>query len=211
MKTDTPSWSLYRSIHELPLARWIDLSVDWYLKALAKHGDPPELELRVAEQEIRIQYSDAAGDSQYRLYINLVKEISRLEITLHQIESLIATMRQAYHPLFAKELNGLMNMNLRFDPTRPAEYDKNLDRIYNRSRSYKVSIGMKTLQVKQMEKRYSGDQEKPTREYYAGTLIALSDEAGYPLSDQITTWEFLERIRRFNKKYEPKLKPKRHG
>lgn len=210
-KTDIPSWSIYRSIHELPLSRWIDVSVDGYLRALVKEGNPPELELKLAEHELRIQYSDAAGDHQYRLYVNLVNEISRLEILLKQIESLINTLRDVYNPVLAKELNSLLSTSFKLDISKPEEYDKLLDRCYRRSRGYNVTIALKKTALAEMEKKYQGQLSKPSREYYMGSLIALSDDAGYPLSDQITVWEFLERIKRYNKKFAPPLKRKKNG
>ena len=209
ISSDTKSWSIYRNITELPLSRWSSLTADGYLQALAKEGTPPETELKAAEHEIRLQYADAAGDSQYRLYVNLVNEISRLEITLAQIESLITTLRSAYHPILAKELNGLVGTGFPFNVNKPAEYDRDLDRGYRRSRGLKITLALKSTSLVEIEKKYKGGETKSTREYYMGALIVLSDDAGYPLSDQITVWEFLERIRRYNKKFAQPLKRKK--
>lgn len=207
---DIKSWNIYRRITEMPLARWIDLTVDGYTKALVKEGEPPEHELRIAEQDLRIQYSDAAGDQQYRLYINLSKEITELEITLLQIEKLIDTLRTAYHPVLAKELNRVGRFSLVYDVTKPKQYDENLDRAFRRSRGLNVTLQLKRIKITEIEKKYSAKNGGPvTREYYMGMLIVLSDEAGYPLNDQITVWEFLERIRRYNIKHTPPLKLKK--
>ena len=211
ISTDTQSWNIFRSLTELPLSRWISLTVDGYLHALVKDGTPPEAELRKAEHDLRIQYSDAAGDNQYRHYINLVNEITRLEITLLQVESLINTLRHAYHPLLAKELNRICGTSFSFDISKPEQYDLNLDRCFRRSRGHNLAINLNKIKIQEIEKKYKGDGGTATREYYMGTLIILSDEAGYPLTDQISTWEFLERIRRHNKKMQPTLKRKSNG
>lgn len=210
-KTDTPLWSIYRSINELPLSRWMDLTVDGYLHAIVKHGNPPELDLKIAAHELRLQFSDAAGDTQYRMYVNMVNEVNRLEVLLKQIESLIKTLREVYQPVLAKTLNELCGTSFRFDVTNPEQYDKELDRCYRRSRGYNLTISLKKASLAEMEKKYSGSHAEASREYYMGSLIALSDDAGYPLSDQITVWEFLERIKRYNKKFTPTLKRRKNG
>ena len=206
--SDIQSWNIFRSLTELPLSRWISLTVDGYLQALVKDGAPPEEELRKAEHELRIQYSDAAGDNQYRHYINLVNEITRLEITLLQVESLINTLRHAYNPILARELNRVCNTSFPFDVTKPEQYDRDLDRCFRRSRGHNMAINLNKIKIQEIEKKYQDKGGAATREYYMGTLIILSDEAGYPLTDQIGTWEFLERIRRHNKKMQLTFKRK---
>ncbi len=208
----TPSWSIYQNITELPLSRWMDLTIDGYTKALVKEGNPPADALIKAEHQIRIQYADARGDHHYRMYINLMNEIGVLEISLNQINFIINTLRTVYQPLLAKELNILLTTSFVFDVKNAEAYDKMLDRCANRAKGIKINLDLKTIAFKKLEEKYqTGANTNATREYYMGALIVLSDDAGYPLPDSITVWEFLERVRRYNKKNEPKLKPVKNG
>jgi len=195
----SPSYSIFRSITELPLSRWIDLTVSGDINAVIKEGCPPERELQLAIAELRQQYADAAGDNHYKMYCNLIKEISNLEITLLEVGQLVETLRDAYHPLLAKALNGVLGTSFVFDVTKPAEYDKNLDRCIRRTGGLKISLGLKTAALKAMEEKYTKDGVKPTREYYSSILITLRQDSGYHvLPENISTWEFCEMIRRFN-------------
>jgi hypothetical protein len=49
----------------------------------------------------------------------------------------------------------------------------------------------------------------PTRAYFESILITLSDHAGYHIKDDITVYEFGERIRRLNH-YIKKLNDNNH-
>ena len=196
---DYQSWSLYQSITELPLSRWIDLTVDGYLKALIKEGTPPENELHRAENELRIQYADAIGDGEYRVYVGVIKELADMELVLSQVYSMVRVLTDVYVPLFADRLNRLLKTSFVFDINNPEAYDKLLSRCLNRSKIYKLRIDLKKIELEKLETKYQGKSGKATREYYMGLLISLSDHAGYPITDNITVYEFCERIKRANK------------
>ena len=199
---DTTSYSLYHRITELPLSRWVDLVADGNKLAIVKEGQPPIHVLLDTEKDLRVQYADAIGDNEYKLYCGRLNEITRLEITLAQIQSLVAALREAYVPAFEKALNKLLLTSFVFDVAKPEQYDNNLQRALNRSREIKLRITLKKGALAKLEEKYSsGDGgQKATREYFMGILIELSDSAGYPLSDNITVWEFCERIKKHNKK-----------
>lgn len=198
---DTKSFSLYHHITELPLSRWMDLVVDGNRFALIKSGEPPLDELYKAEAALRMQYADTIGDNEYRLYCNAINKITRQEITLAQVQSLVAALREAYVPAFEQPLNRLLLTSFKLDVTNPDEYDKTLQRALNRSKGIKLTIDLKRLSIAKLEEKYTGGTgQKASREYYMGILIDLSDAAHYPLSENITVWEFCERIRKHNKK-----------
>lgn len=200
----SPSWSTYQHLSEVPLSRWIDLTVDGYLKALAKTGNPPEDELRKAEAALRIQYADAIGDHEYRMYCNTMKEVTNLELTVAQVQELTTALRTVYVEQFAKELNRLLpNSNLVFDVTKPDKYDQTLQRALNRSKHLKILAELKRQKLATLEQRYSGQDKKATREYYMSMVLTLSDAVRYPLAvDEMTVWEFCERIKRHNRQIE---------
>lgn len=206
----SPSYNLYRSIVDLPLSRWIDLTVNGYEYAIVKDGQPPVHELRKTIRELKTQYADASGDHEYRFYCNIIKEITDAQLTLQQIESLVSTLRTVYTPVLAKALNSLLRASLVFDVYNAVDYDKNLDRALKRSRGIKLTIDLKQIQIKQLEQKYENGN-KPTQEYYLGILISLEQDAGFSLHpENITVWQFCERISRFNKKSE-QIKARTNG
>lgn len=198
---DSPSSSTYRSITELPLSRWVDYVADGYLHALAKTGTPPEAELRAAADELRIQVADVAGDHEYKLYCNTVKEITNLELTIVQVQELVNVLKDVYVEVFAAQLNRLLpNSNLVFDVSKPEQYDRTLQRALNRSKGLKLSVDLKKQKLEALQIKYGAQGTgKVNREYFMGVLLTLSDAARYPLSDSITVWEFYERMKRHNR------------
>lgn len=198
---DSLSYSTFRSITDLPLSRWVDYTVDGYLHALAKTGTPPEDELKAAAVELRIQVADVAGDHEYRLYCNTIKEITNLELTIVQIRELVTVLRDAYVELFVVQLNRLLpNSKLVFDVSKPEQYDATLQRALNRSKGLKLMIDLKKQKLEALQVKYGAQGGgKVNREYYMGVLLTLSDSARYPLSDSITVWEFYERMKRHNR------------
>lgn len=190
----------------------MDLVVDGNKYALVKSGEAPYHEILMAESELRVQYADAIGDNEYRLYCGMINDITRQEITLAQIQGLTSALRDAYVPLFAENLNRLLRTKFVFDVSRPDEYDANLQRALNRSKGLKLEIDLKRQRVEKIAEKYeNGSGGKVTREYFMGILIELSDSAHFPLTETITVWEFCERIKKHNKKAELINKTAKHG
>lgn len=180
----------------------MDLIVDGYSGAVVKSGNPPEHEIAKAENELRIQYADAIGDAEYRMYVNAIKEVASLEMTLSQIHNLVRALADTYVPQFVKALNKLLHSNLVFDVTKPQEYDESLQRAIRRSAGLKIRRDLKQAALVKMEEKYNGTG-KVSREYYLGVLISLSNDAGFRMNENdITVWEFCERIKRLNRKNE---------
>lgn len=184
----------------MPLSAWIELTVDGNLKAI---GDAPQDELIEVEMDLRIQYADAMGDGEYKLYCEALKEITRMEITVTQIRELVKAMREVYVKKFGDLLTDLLHTKLDFDVSKPKEYDRTLQKVLNRTRELEMRINLKRAALAQIEKKFDGQAPgKPTREYYQGILIHLSDAAGYEIKENITVWTFCQRIKQANKKAE---------
>lgn len=183
----------------------MDLVVDGYKGALIKSGNPPENELAKAEADLRVQYADAMGDHEYRLYCNTVKSIAIEELTLVQVEEIVACLRSAYAPQLADALNKLLpGARLVFDVSKPEAYDAQLQRALNRAKSLKLSISLKRQKLDALEQKY-GKKAAPgavNREYYYSVLLTLSADSGYRLTDEVSVWEFCELIKRHNRKQE---------
>ncbi len=189
----------------------MDYAVDGNIYAFIKHGTPPEKDLVETEQRLRLQYADAIGNSEYKMYYSLLAEITDKEITLVQIESLITALRSVYCDSFINSLNRLLsNANLVLDVSKPEQYDKTLDRALRRSRSIKMAIDLKKLTIEKLETKYNQWGSKATREHYYGLLIELSNDAGFHLTESISVFEMCDRLKRYNKKTET-LKKKSNG
>src|SRR5689334_8572625 len=115
--TTTQSWSLYRSIYELPFAKFIECVVDNNLLALVREGYPPQEEILKAWYEINEQYSSALGDAEYSVYFSLFKRIAILTTDYNSINKIVEVLRFMYYEPLANELNALLKTNFKFDPS----------------------------------------------------------------------------------------------
>jgi hypothetical protein len=207
--SDSPSFAIYQSIVELPLSRFIDLQVNDNYYSLVISGEPVKEVLAVAAQVIRQEYADMVGDHEYKMYCTALRQINDVRLVIEQVKHFVALLRKVYHPAMAKAVNSLLKSNLVFDVAKRDEYDRSLDRAMKRLKGVELELDLKLIAFKKLEAKYA-DGKKPTRDYYMGVLITLSDDAGYSLTDQITVWEYCERLRRLNKKHE-QLQLQQHG
>lgn len=203
----SPSYAIYQRLTDISLERWMRLIVDGDIRAIIRDGEPPEHELRIVEGNLRIAYADAMGDNEYKFYCASIKEVTRLEITLAQIEQLITVLREAYVRAFADKLNQLVGSSFVFDVTRPEEYDKTLDRCFRRSRGIKISLDLERAKLLKYEEKHSGSTVTPKREYYYSVLLTISQTQGFRISSEISVWEFCELLRRHNKLIESQQIP----
>jgi len=222
-----PPSSIYHSIHNLPLHRFIDCIVDHNLHSLRIEGNPTELELNEAWNNILIEYTEAIGNHEYKMYISLYKEISLLKSTYKQIEILAGEvmvdeetgertggiLRFIYSEYLCKELNRLLKTSCRFNWDDQASYQEELSKCMRRSKSIKISIDLKLIRFDAIEQKQKGKEGKQyTRAYFDSMLINLSDRAKFEINETITVSKYCERIKRFsqyvesvkNQKWQPK-------
>jgi len=200
LTADTLSVKLYQQITKLPLSNFIDCLVDNDLSALIISGVPSERELQEAWTEIYEQYVEAIGDNESRMHLQLLKEITILDNKLKIIQLLVYILSTPYRDESSKELIALLNRlcvtNLKFDS------DAELQRAVNRSKSIKIKMDLKIAQLDDMQKKMSDKSQKPSREHFYSILITLSDHAKFDISDNISVFEFCQRMSRFNIYYE---------
>lgn len=213
--TELPSSKCYRHIVDLPLRNFITVSVDDNLYALVISGQPSEPELFNAWQTIKEEYALAMGNQDQALYVNLFKQVQKLQLTIEQIDLAVNVLKEVYVEQFASELNKLLNTTFAFPVNDPDTYDKNLKKCISLSKRFQITIDMKLAQLeamhKQLEKRGSGEARAVNKEYFYSILITLSDHAEYPIVDTITVFEFCERIKRLNEYIARKQKEASHG
>lgn len=190
-----PSPKYYRSIYKLPLHRFIDCMVDQDLQALVISGKPTREELEKVWGEIKLEAADKAGDLEYRVYLNLYKEVNTLKGDIDKAHELIALLHDTYVPQFARKLNALLITDFAFDVMNAEEYDRILEVCYNMTGGLQLRLTIQQKNFEAIQKKNEGNAA-PTRDYYLSLLITLSDNAGYGLDENITVFEFYERMRR---------------
>ncbi len=194
----SPSAILYRNIVDLPLYLFIDAMVDDKIHSLVISGHPSEHELMEAWGEIVVQYNEAMGSADARMHFSLYKQILQKKIELKQVIEAVNILRIEYVPKILNFLNGLFYVNVTLDPADREAYENKLVSFLNRSRGIVLAIDMKTLQLDAIEKKNSGNAKKPDRKYFQSWLLNLSDHAKYEITDNILTFQFTERVRRYN-------------
>jgi hypothetical protein len=196
---DIPSVRWYQNIVDLPLKNFIDCSVNGNIAALIISGLPSESDLINAWENIADQYAEAMGDAERKVYVKLLKEVAALECEYRLVQTLVDVLRIGYMQELADELNELLGINFDFNPDDQETYQKLLSRCINRSKAILIQSEIKSLQIEAMSKTANSGLIKPTVEFYRGMLITLSDHAGYQLTDEISTFDFCERMNRYTK------------
>lgn len=211
------SSSMYQSIIDLPLNCFIEVAVNGNLSALIISGFPTPDQLADAWSNINIQYADAMGNNQHRFQSTLLKEVTLLSTTYKQIntlaELLLMCCAENIYPanLFA-ELNILTKSNMPFTKDDPELNIKNIKRCLNRAKSIKIQLDIKSGQLEAMHLQENKENPvvKLSKEWFISILISLSNHAGYRITETITVFEFVDRLKRYND-YSEQLKKQQHG
>jgi len=189
----------HSSITSLPLNKFIDCQVDGDLSALIISGSPSPEQLAEAWAGISQEYADETAETEYKMYLQLLKEVVVMEINLAIVENCVTILRLAYVKKCADQINALLFINFAFDPSNREKYLKDLDRAISRSKgSIKLPLQVKKSRLEAMEQRFSEKGRKPDRAYFQYVLNALSDYAKYLIPDTITVYQFCDRIRRLD-------------
>lgn len=197
MQTVTPSAKWYHHITELPLNRFIDCLVDKNIYALVITGNPTIEELYAAWTEIQSEYADAIENNEYRLYVTLVKEVVILSTTIEQINCLVGALEYMYHEELLSRLNKLLNTSIVLDPADQVKYTAALKGCIMRSKSLKIKLDLQEIQLQGIQAKMEQPGKQPDRGYFHSILVTLSDHAKYHISDNITVFEYCDRVKRF--------------
>ncbi|MBX3253915.1 MAG: hypothetical protein KF862_07205 [Chitinophagaceae bacterium] len=190
----------FRQIDKLPLSRFVDCVVDNNLHALVIEGSPHLTELEAAFTNIYQQYTDMMGDGEYKHFISSWKALIKINLIITQVEEIIKALKLfPYVPLF-DELNKLLKIDFRFDYADRKEYFKLLDRAYKRSRGLVIERDLLQIRFDTIKEKLRGNGDKKiTRAYFIDWLILLGNHVQMIITDQITVYEFCERIRQYNR------------
>ena len=199
----------YQSIKELPLNKYIDCQVNKNLSALVISGFPSPEALQSAWINIQYEYAEATGDNEMKVYAGSKKDIALLSCTLQQVEMCAVALRdilklegysdeiEEIKDKWAFEMNALLKTSFKFDFYDKQTYLHNLQRCINRSKAFKIDMDLKKSKFEAIQKKFEKGTA-PDETYFMNLLITLSDACGYSLRDDITVFEFCERIKRLN-------------
>lgn len=196
---ENQSGKYFQSIEKLHLHRFIDCLVDENYYALVISGEHSLDKLKSAFALIQQQYSDAMGDSEYKHYHSTYVALTKVSLTIIQVEECIESLKLfPFAPLF-DELNNLLKTDFKFDYSNKTEYFKLLKRAYLRSRGLVIQRDLLQIKFDSIKEKFKGDGDKKiTRAYFIDWLILLSNHVQTTITDQITVYEFCERIRQYN-------------
>lgn len=88
----TASWSIYLDLKELTLDRFIDCYCNGNYSRLVKSGNPPEVELLSAWEQIQNKYVEIVGGEDFADRVNVVTQIQELSRKVEMVEALIEVL-----------------------------------------------------------------------------------------------------------------------
>lgn len=189
---------VHNNIVDLPLRKYVEALVDKNLHALVIEGDPTREELEQAWQDVQSQYGDAMGDMEHKVYLKILKDVTILDADYKLIHLYVELLEKMYIQQVAIELNKLLKSSFVLDPKDPVKYRKELQSALNQSKSLKIKLDMKNIEFESIRTKYETDGVKPSKEYFQSILITLTDHSKVPLNDNMSVYEFCERMRRLN-------------
>jgi hypothetical protein len=206
---ENQSVKYYQSIQECPLSRYKDAKIRKNLSALIISGFPTEEQLAEAWLTIQQEYADAIGDQEYKMYLEAFKDVQLANCSFEQVNICTTALDTCFkldhsHPglepmkqKWADNLNDVLQTTFEFNLSNKESYYKNLQRCINRSKGIKLDLDLKLARLESLKEKHEKGKEADEA-YFTGIIITLSDAAGYPLKDDITVFEFCERIKRLN-------------
>ena len=193
------------------------------MSALTIEGYPTPEQLNQAWFSIQQQYTDAIGDMELKIYWRLVSEVHTIYINMEIVNKTAPSLLDLLESLYdddsgltqqdytvimdyikaaGEALNGITNSEFAFDPQDYETFKGEVRKSVSKAKVLTLQYQQKKSQLDVMKEK-SEKGEKPTKEYYIGLLMTLSDGAGYKLTiDSETVYEFCERIRRHQTKAE---------
>lgn len=195
---DTHSSMWYHNIHELPLWVFIKCQLEKNVNYLIRSGNPSIEELEASWASIVQEFHEAIGDDQTTMRLFVYKEMALLAIVIREIHILIYALRKRYVPFFHKQLDLLCECELDLETCQAysSAYHNVLDRYEKRAKMFARELKLKEIEYAALENGAKG--KPPTLAYYDSTLITLTDFAKVPVTDQVNTFTYCERVRRLN-------------
>jgi hypothetical protein len=190
-------WCL--SIYDTPLSRFEECILKGNLSALIILGFPTEQQLTTAWNSIIEEYTDAMGDGEYNMYINLYKELELMRIDYESVKLLVAALRKIYSDYFCDELRRLLRTDFKFNINDLPTYYDELDKCDRRAKGLKINLDLKQIEFDQVKNKLNEkDNTKIDKNYFTSILITLSRFNKYRLTKDIFINEYCEHVKQFS-------------
>lgn len=193
LKIVNPTFELYLSCNKLPIENFITCVVDGNLSALVISGLPPEEKIREAWSFIYEEYIDLIGDNEYLLYLRTVKDFTLIQSKYSIIINSINCLEKVFNERLAKKVLIELGGNFKFNYHNPEEYQKDIEGLRNRTKTLKIQLDIKRIELEQAESIRPKD--KADRNYYTQLFIHLSTFYKFHITSDITVAEFCLRLK----------------
>jgi hypothetical protein len=190
-------WCL--SIYDTPLSRFEECILKGNLSALIILGFPTEQQLTTAWNTIIEEYTDAMGDGEYNMYLNLYKEVEMMRADYNGIIILISALRKFYSAYFRSELSRILRMDLTLNENDVPTYMAELDKCERRAKGLKINLDLKQIAFDQVKNKIEEkDETKIDRNYFTSILVTLGRFNNYRLTKDIFVNEYCEQVKQFS-------------
>lgn len=169
------------------------------LSALVISGFPTQEQLTSAWENIIQEYTDAMGDGEYNMYLNMYKEVELMRIDYESIKFLIAALRKIYSPFFHEELKKLLRVDLKLNENDIPTYLAELDKCGRRLNGIKINLDLKQIEFDQVKNKLEEKEiAKIDKNYFTSVLVTLGRFNNYRLTKDIFVNEYCEHVKQFS-------------
>ena len=187
------SGTLYLTIDELPLDRFIRCVCDGDLKALIISGDHDDMILYAAWETIYEQYVDALKDKDQMYILKLTKQINALEFDIKLIQLCIKRLSVEHSPEVLAALKKIILVKGSFNPDDAEQYAKDLSVAVTRSKSLILEIENKKGELNRITPKKASD--KMDRTAFDALIVRISKYMQFKVDKKETTVsEFVQMI-----------------
>jgi len=189
----TLSETLYHTISDLPLDRFVTCVCDGDLSALIITGAPTEIELQAAWETIYEQYIDALKDKDQMYILKLTKQINALEFDIKLIQLCIKRLSVEHSPEVLSQLKKVISVPGKFNPEDAEQYAKDLSVAITRSKSLILDIENKKGELSRITPKNAS--EKMDRGSFDGLIVKISKYMHFRVDKkQTTVSEFVQMV-----------------
>ncbi|MBS1988756.1 hypothetical protein JST56_07260 [Candidatus Dependentiae bacterium] len=192
----SPKWTVYTSIEQLTLDRFIDCVCDNNMQRLVIDGDPSPADLAEAWIVIKSQHLENMNDAKSNFHIVNGVEFHRFQLKRLAVEAL----------LYLLEKNGYDEELI--DLLRDEEYDYPFTEETYQEDIIKVrgELGSESLDVESYLQQTGEESQTPTKEVFYKSLMALQKHLGLctgmpprKAAAELTVYEFGMACKEYNK------------
>lgn len=189
----------YTSCAELPLKRFIKVSVTSDLRHLTISGRPTKEQLEQAWQDILEDYASQTKSTTHKAYLNALKEIAQLKTKIFVIQETIQRMAERPNEGFAELLRSL-GFRFTYNPEDREQYQKDLKLTVSQSKTMLIRIAQREKDLESFI-----EHKDITELDYEDLLSEMGKFQGYRLDPKIiTVSEFISILNRFKIANQPK-------